>query len=190
MNTRIPVEPKTRCSPCVEAMPPSMLVTGDTIPALHALRTSLGPVDVNDAGAAEHVRVVAIGVDLAEARSRREIRRAFRRHSDDCVSLCNILPRLAHLVFVTGGATGAVEGRVQAVGEEASRRTHALLEQACGAYVAVTVVVADGCDDPALLAVRIGQRTRRSPRLDVSVALTWSELSQDPLGLAGTNDLL
>ena len=190
MNTRLPVEPKARCSPSVEALPPSIAVTGDDIPGLHSLRTSPAAVDLNDAGAAEDVRVVAIGVDLADVRSRREIRRAFRRHSDDCVSLCNVLPRLAHLVFVTGGATGAVEGRVQAVGREASRRTHALLEQACGAYVAVTVVVADSCDDPALLAVRIGQRTRRSPRLDVSVALTWSELSQDPLGLASTNDLL
>ena len=190
MNSPVRVEPTTRFASCVGHFTPPMLVTGDDIPALHILRSSLTADGVGEARVGEDARVVLIGVDLTNAGSRREVKRAFRRHVAECVLLCNRLARLSHLVFVTGGETDALESHVLAVGEEVSRSVHALLEQACGASVAVTVVVANSQDDASLLAVGIAQRTRRSPRINASASLTSRELLQDPLGLAGMNDFL
>jgi len=189
VNSHISAEPARGFAPVV-GVSSSMLVTGDDIPVLRFLRASLEADGAARVRAAVDARVVTIGVDLADARSRREIRRVFRRHITECVALCNRLPRLAHLVFVTGGATDAEEAHALAVGEEVGRATHALLEQACGASVAVTVVVTNSSDAPPLLAARLAQRTRRSPRINMAVALTATELSRDPLGRAGMNELL
>lgn len=189
MHSPVRVEP-TPCAARVGGVSPSMLVTGDDIGVLRSLRAPLGTDGVSQLPAVGYVRAVAFGVDLASARSRREIRRAFRRHMAECVQLCNRLPRLAHLVFVTGAATGAEEAHVLAVGEEFGAAIRALLEQACGVSVAVTIVVADSTEDPFLLVARLAQRTRRTPRINACVALTSTELSQDPRGLAGLNEFL
>ena len=189
MNSLMSSEPATGFAPVVGGFP-SILVTGDDIRVLRPLRAPWRADGVRQVQATGHVRVVAIGVDLTNARSRREIRRAFRRRVAECVPLCNRLPRLAHLVFVTGGATDAKEAHVLAVGEEAGGAAHALLEQACGASVAVTVLVADSSEDPLVLSLRLAQWTRRSPRINACVALTSKELSEDPVGRAAMNEFL
>jgi len=189
MNSPVSAEPATGFAPAVCVFP-SMLVTGDDIRVLRPLRAPFSADGVRQAQATGHERVVAIGVDLTNARSRREIRRSFRRHVAECVPLCSRLPRLAHLVLVTGGSTDANEAHLLAVGEEVSGATHALLEQACGASVAVTVLVADSSEDPFALSLRLAQWTRRSPRINACVALTSKELSEDPVGRAAMNAFL
>lgn len=190
MTTNTPADNGGCHQPYVGSPAPRMLVAGDPVPALTQLRFCPATQQPGEIWDVQNIRTIVIGVDLSFASSRRTLRRALRRYTALCVSLCNRLPHVAHVVFVTDGATPRVEAWANAAGDQSSRSTRALLEQSCGADIAVTLIVADSCDNASLLAERIAQRTRRAPGIDASTAVAWRELAHDPLGQERINQLL
>jgi len=169
---------------------PQIVVLGDPIAALAGLRASRAVHRPAADRTVEHIRCAVIGVDLTGVTTRRDIRRTLQNRMALSVPLCLRLPGLAQLIVVTGGAAPGMEAWVQGAGEASSRRAQALVEQSCGAFVSVTVVVADSCADVGLLAERIVRRARRAPGIDASIALTWDELAADSDGLAGAHEYL
>jgi hypothetical protein len=160
-------------------------VAGDELPCLSRLQ----PVSHRAGSAvAGGQRAIVLGVDLARAADRDDVKRELERQAAAAERLCARMPGLQQVVLVLSGSPAADDLQLLRLGRRAASRIHAQLEQSCGSYVSVTVLVAGGCDDPGLLAHRILDRAARSASIDPASALLWSEIIEEPIQEAGATD--
>ncbi|SDZ56416.1 hypothetical protein [Herbiconiux ginsengi] len=71
--------------------------------------------------------------------------------------------------------------------ESVEGRIHSNIERHCGTYIILTILLVNGCDDPALLEHRIHHRALQPQGIDATITLTWKEIEQAPIGYTAAN---
>ena len=154
----------------------AVVVFGDALECLEALRSEPAVVLPGSPGG-RYAQTVVIGVNGAAATSRRALRTLLRIQAQACIFICMQRPTLRHLVVVVDASPGIAEDAVVTLCDEAAETTHRWIEQRCGAYVIVTLVVVTGCDDPEQLARRVVCRAGQIPASDAHGVVTWREIA-------------
>lgn len=120
-------------------------------------------------------RAVVLGLDLSEATSVREAKRALRNALHSVTDLRRY-GQLVHLCVVYLLPNEVPNGRMRSVAGSVASRLHAALERETGQYVDVALLDVTACEDGVLLADRIMDQIRRSAGSYTDIALSWSDI--------------
>lgn len=130
-----------------------------------AIVTSIRPDDAPDAGRA------------AVSQLRREVRAM--------QGLARELPLLRHVIVLLDDPASSLP-RPLSAWHAVAERLHARLEQGCGRYVTLTILLTADCTAPSIVARRIWERVAtESP--DPAVALSWQECVERPITVTAAN---
>lgn len=167
---------------------PSLTVLGDPLPCLTVLRSATDvPALGNDYSPLFGHRAAVIGVDLTPLRNRRQLRAVLRDIERQCVTLAGGVRALEHIIVVVSDSPVVSDESLLRACDSVARRIHHRLEQAYARSVAITALLADGCDDRARLAERVIARARERECLEAAIALRWEDIAHTSIGEVGTN---
>lgn len=108
-----------------------------------------------------------------------------RREVREIQGLARELPQLRHIIVLLDDPASSLPRPISAW-HAVAERLHARLEQECGSYVTVTVLLTAGCTAPGIVARRIWERVAtESP--DPAVALSWQECVERPITVTAAN---
>lgn len=168
-----------------------IVLLGDDPECLRTLK--LHPdVMVVPAGSALHDRPTAAVIqrDWSAITGRREFGARLRGEIPIFANICAKSPSIRRLILIIQGPAGVPRSVMRRKCEAVEGRIHWGIEQHCGAYVILTILLVDGCDNPALLARRVHDRALQPQGIDATVTLTWEEIERRPIGCTAANRYL
>lgn len=118
---------------------------------------------------------------------RSKLRAKLRAQTQFCVDICTQIASVQRLVLVIDGPRQLPEAMLYDMCTAVGDRIHSRIEQSCGIYSIVTVLLVTDCDDPALLTRRIHQRTKQPLGIDTATTLNWVEIADAPIGYTAAN---
>jgi len=160
-----------------------ILLLGDELGCLHPLRSHPG-IRVVTSGDSAHgqPRAAVIQIDLSSVTDRTELKARLHAQIPICTDLCERAPSIQRLLLVIEGPKLVPESVLHRMCDAIGDRIHRHLEQRCGTYVILTILLVTGCDDPPLLAHRTCDRALQPQGIDAISTLTWREIAQSPIG--------
>lgn len=160
---------------------PTVAVLGDRLACLAPLREAPA-VEVfrNIHTTSGRHRGVVIGVETAGLTGKKALRQLLRDVEVQCAVLCGRLPLLEQIAVVIDGPAGVSDDVLHRISDRAARR---IAERLSDAYkeLAVTAVLAEDCDDPALLARRLLERLRHRDPSVATITVPWEQIVTTPI---------
>ncbi|TFD83551.1 hypothetical protein E3T61_21200 [Cryobacterium lactosi] len=170
-----------------EARRPIVLL-GDELDCLHALR-SHPDITVATRGERTHGHPLAavIQIDLSSVENRTDLKARLRAQIPICTNTCEQTPSIQRLLLIIDGPPGVPESVMHRMCDATADRLHRHIEQRCGTYIILTILLVTGCDNPSLLAHRTRHRALQAQGIDATSTLTWKEIAQRPIGHTAAN---
>lgn len=128
-----------------------------------------------------------IGMDLSAVTDRTELGAKLRAQAPFCANLCAKTPSIKRLFLIIEGLTAVPGSVLQRMCESVEDRIHRNIEQYCGTYVILTILLVTGCDNPNLLAHRIHDRALQPRGIDATMTLPWEAIKKEPIKLTAAN---
>lgn len=166
----------------------SIVLLGDNIDCLGPFQ-SLPGVTTAPSGTSIRGRPTAavIGMDLSAVTDRTELGAKLRAQVPSCANICAKTPSIKRLLLIIEGPTTVPESVLQRMCESVEDRIHRNIEQHCGTYVILTILLATGCDNPDLLAHRIHHRAHQPQGIDATTTLPWEDIKKEPVRFTAAN---
>jgi hypothetical protein len=165
-----------------------IVLLGDELDCLTVIRCHPSVMVASGvAGVAGRPRAAVISVDISAVAKRSNLRAELRTQMQLCVDICAQVPSVRRLILVIGGATPLPETTVYNMCTTAGDRIHSRIEQSCGLYTIVTLLLVSDCDDPTLLARRVYDRAMQPLGIDTAIVLNWEEIEHAPIGYTAAN---
>lgn len=131
-----------------------------------------------------------VGIDLSAVIDRPELGAKLRAQVPFCVNICAETPSIRRLLLIVEGPAAVPEWVLQQMWESVEDRIHRNIEQYCGTYVILTILLVTGCDNPGLLAHRVHHRAIQHRGIDATLTLPWEDIKKDPIGFTAANHYL
>lgn len=132
-------------------------------------------------------RAAILPMNLSDISKQSELRDKLHAQMQFCVDICTQIPSVQRLILVIEGPTRLPETMLYSMCTTVGDRIHSWIEQSCGLYTIVTLLLVTGADDPALLARRIHTRARQPLGIDTASTLNWKEIAKAPIGYTAAN---
>lgn len=166
----------------------TVVALGDHIDQLHELIQRINVIDA-DEGIADDLRRrcrgLVVGLDLAEAESRRKARTTLKREVARWGDELRRYPSAIHLLIACRRPAHVTAGHFLDVADGLALRIHAELERRAR-YVDVTLLDVTECDDGELLADRLLERIAGPAGGYPAAALAWSDIRDRSIAAATT----